>query len=191
MTKTRKALWSTLIVAVLGGLAAFGAFSAFSDTTSNANNQFSTGSVSIGNNAVSPLYDVSDGHPGTPSPDHCIKITYTGSLPASVELYRSGFTGGTTPTNLSSFITLNVTKGTGSQENCSDFSGSTSVYSGLLSSFATDWTSGIALTNAGGSSTWAQNDAVTYKFSASVANDNNALGLSTGTHSFIWEARNN
>src|SRR3954453_7057286 len=83
MTKTRKALWSTLIVAVLGGLAAFGAFSGFSDTTSNSGNQFATGSVSIGNNATSPLYNVTNSAPAVASPDHCIKITYTGSLPAT------------------------------------------------------------------------------------------------------------
>jgi hypothetical protein len=188
MTKTRKALWSTLIVAVLGGLAAFGAFSAFSATTSNSNNQFSTGSVTIGNNAVSPLYSVSSGKPGTASPDHCIKISYTGSLAASVELYRSSFTGGT---NLAPYITLVVTKGTGNQEDCSDFSGSTSVYNGLLSAFGTDWTTGLPVTNGSGSATWSNGDSVTYKFSASVADDNNAKGLSTGTHSFIWEARNN
>jgi hypothetical protein len=190
MTKTRKALWSTLIVAVLGGLAAFGAFSAFSDTTSNDNNQFATGSVAIGNNATTPLYNVQDATPGQTSTDHCIKITYTGSLPASVRLYRSGFTGATTP-SLSPFITLNVTKGTGTAENCSDFSGSTSIYSGLLSDFATDWTGGVQLTNASASSTWSQNNAVTYKFSASVANDPADEGLATGTHSFTWEARNN
>jgi hypothetical protein len=190
MTKTRKALWSTLIVAVLGGLAAFGAFSAFSDTTSNDNNQFATGSVSIGDNATSPLYDVQDATPGATSTDHCIKITYTGSLPASVRLYRSGFTGASTP-SLSPFITLDVTKGTGTQEDCSDFSGSTSVYSGLLSAFATDWNSGLSLTNAAASAAWSQNNAVTYKFSASVANDPTAEGLATGTHSFTWEARNN
>lgn len=190
MTNTRKTLWSVLVVAVLGGLAAVGAFSAFSATTSNANNQFSAGDVSIGNNAVTPLYDVTNGKPGTPSADHCIKVTYTGTLPASVKVYRSAFSGGSTP-NLSTYVTLNVTKGTGNLENCSDFSGSTSVYSTLLSGFATDWTGGIALTNASNSATWNQNDAVTYKFSTSVADDNNAKGLNTGTHSFTWEARNN
>jgi hypothetical protein len=190
MNKTRKTLWSVLVVTVLGGLAAFGVYSAFSATTSNAGNQFATGDVSIGNNAVSPLYNVTAGKPGTPSADHCIKVTYTGSLPATVKLYRSTFSGGSTP-NLSTFVTLTVTKGTGTQENCSDFSGSTSVYNALLSDFATDWSGGLALTNASSSATWSQNDAVTYKFSASVADDNNAKGLSTGTHSFTWEAHNN
>jgi hypothetical protein len=190
MTNARKALWSTLVIAVLGGLGAFGAYSAFSATTSNTGNQFATGSVSIGNNATSPLYDVTGAAAGASSVDHCIKITYTGSLPATVKLYRSAFSGGSTP-NLASYVTVNVTKGTGSQENCSDFSGSTSVYSGLLSSFAGDFTGGIALTNASANAAWAQNDAVTYKFSAQVADDNNANGLSTGTHNFTWEARNN
>jgi predicted ribosomally synthesized peptide with SipW-like signal peptide len=189
-TTARKTLWSVLLVAVIGGLAAVGAFSAFSDTTSNANNSFATGTVTIGNNATSPLYSVSNATPGQTSTDHCIKITYTGSLPATVKLYRSAFTGGTTP-NLSPYITLVVTKGTGTQENCSDFSGSTSIYNNLLSTFATDWTGGIALTNGSGNAAWGQNDAVTYKFSATVADDNNAIGLSTGTHSFTWEARNN
>ena len=190
MTKARKTLWSVLLVAVLGGLAALGAYSAFSATTSNSNNQFATGDVAIGNNAVSPLYNVTNGKPGTPSPDHCIKVTYTGTLPATVKMYRSAFSGGSTP-NLSTFVTLTVTKGTGDQEDCTDFSGSTQVYNSLLSGFATDWTGGLALTDGSGNAVWDQNDAVTYKFSAAVADDNNAKGLSTGTHSFTWEARNN
>jgi hypothetical protein len=193
MSKARKTLWSVLLLVVIGGIAAFGAFSAFSDTTSNSGNTFATGSVTIGDNAASPLYSVSNGKPGTPSADHCIKITYSGSLGATVKVYRSAFSGGSTP-NLSDYLDLTVTKGTGSQEDCSDFtpagSGS-SVYSGTLTSFATDWTSGIALTNGTGAGAWAQNDAVTYKFSAQVQDTNSATGLSTGTHSFTWEARNN
>ena len=190
MTRTRKTLWSTLLVAVVGGLAALGAYSAFSDTTSNAGNHFDAGTVTIGDNATSPLYAVSNAKPGTPSPDHCIKITYSGSLPASVKVYRSAFSGGSTP-NLADYVTLTVTKGTGSAENCSDFSGSTQVYNGLLSAFGTDWSTGTALTNASASAAWAQNDAVTYKFSAQVADNNAAKGLNTGTHTFTWEAQNN
>jgi hypothetical protein len=190
MNRTRKALWSFLLLAVIGGLAAFGAYSAFSDTTSNAGNQFSTGTLTLGNNATSPLYNVTNSSPGHPSADHCIRIAYTGSLPVTVKAYRSAFTGGSVP-NLSDYVNVSVTKGTGTQENCSDFSGSTSVYSGTLTAFGTDWSSGLALTNAGGSAAWGQNDAVTYKFSAQVADDQNAEGLSTGTHSFTWEARSN
>ena len=190
MNRTRKALWTFLLLAVIGGLAAFGAYSAFSDTTSNAGNQFATGTLTLGNNATSPLYNVTNGSPGHPSADHCVRITYSGSLPVSVKVYRSAFSGGSTP-NLSDYVTVTVTKGTGAQENCSDFSGSTAVYNGTLTAFATDWSSGLALTNGSGNAAWGQNDAVTYKFSAQVADDNNAIGLSTGTHSFTWEARSN
>jgi hypothetical protein len=191
MNNTRKALWSVLLVAVIGGLAAFGAYSAFSDTTANSGNTFATGTVTIGNNATSPLYSESDGKPGTASADHCIKITYSGSLPATVKLYRSAFSGGSTP-NLSSYLDVSVTKGAGSQEDCSDFvpagSGS-AVYSGTLGAFATDWSSGLALTNASGAAAWSSNDTATYKFSAQVQDNNAAKGLATGTHSFTWEAR--
>ena len=190
MARARKALWSLLLLVVIGGLAAFGALSAFSDTTSNAGNQFSTGTLTLGNNATSPLYNVTNGKPGTPSPDHCIRITYSGSLPVAVRVYRSAFSGGSTP-NLSDHVTVTVTKGTGTQEDCSDFAGATTVYNGTLTAFATDWTSGLALTNAADDAAWGQNDAVTYRFSAQVADDNAAIGLSTGTHSFTWEARNN
>ena len=188
MTRARKALWSLLLLAVIGGLAAFGAYSAFSDTTSNTGNQFSTGSLALGNNAVSPLYNVTNANAGATSADHCIRIVYSGTLPVSVKVYRSAFSGGSTP-NLSDYVTVTVTKGTGTQEDCSDFSGATSVYNGSLTAFATDWSSGLALTNGSGNAAWAPSDAVTYKFSAQVADDPGAEGLSTGTHSFTWEAR--
>jgi hypothetical protein len=186
MESARKVLWSLLVVAALGGLAAFGAFSAFSDTTSNANNDFAAGTVTIGNNATSPLYSVSNGKPGAASTNRCIKITYSGSLPATVKLYRSSLSG-----TLGQYLDLTVTKGTGTQEDCSDFSAGASVYSGTLQSLGTDFGSGVAVTNASNSATWSNGDAVTYRFSAVIQDTNSAKGLSTGTHSFSWEAHNN
>ena len=186
MENARKLLTSLLIVASLGGLAAFGAFSAFSDTTSNSGNSFAAGSVSIGNNATTQLYSVSNGKPGTASTNRCIKITYSGSLPATVKVYR-----GTTSGTLGTYIDLTVTKGTGSQEDCSDFVAGTAVYNSTLGSFATDWTGGLALTNAANSAAWSNGDAVTYRFSATIQDNNSAKGLNTGSHAFTWEARNN
>jgi hypothetical protein len=186
MNSARKLLWSVLVIAALGGLAAFGAFSAFSDTTSNPNNSFAAGTVSIGNNATSPLYSVSNGKPGTTSTNRCIKITYSGSLPATVKMYRSALSG-----TLGQYLDLTVTKGTGSQEDCSDFAAGASAYSGTLQAFAADWTSGLAVTNAANSATWSNGDTVTYRFSAVIQDNNAAKGLDTGSHSFTWEARNN
>ena len=186
MHSARKILWSVLIVAALGGLAAFGAFSAFSDTTSNPNNSFAAGTVTIGNNATSPLYSVSNGKPGAASTDRCIKITYSGSLPATVKVYRSALSG-----TLGQYVDLTVTKGSGNQEDCSDFSAGASVYNSTLSTFATDWATGLALTNAANSAAWSNGDAVTYKFSAVIQDNNAAKGLNTGSHSFTWEAHGN
>jgi hypothetical protein len=186
VNSARKVLWSVLIVAALGGMAAFGAFSAFSDTTSNPNNSFAAGTVTVGNNATSPLYSVSNGKPGAASTNRCIKITYSGSLPATVKVYRSALSG-----TLGQYLDLTVTKGTGSQEDCSDFVAGASVYSSTLESFGTDWTGGLALTNASNSAAWSNGDAVTYRFSAVIQDNNAAKGLNTGTHSFTWEARNN
>ncbi len=190
-SKTRKMVFTLAVVGLAALAVAFAVYAAFSATTSNPGNSFAAGSVTLtGNNTASAFYNVSGAKPGDSSTAKCMRVTYSGSLPSAVKVYRSAFSGGSTP-NLASYVTVNVTKGTGSQEDCSDFSGSTSVYSGTLSSFGTDWSTGLALTNGSNAAAWSQNDAVTYKFSAQVADDNNAKGLSTGTHSFTWEARNN
>ena len=187
MNTTRKLLISLLVVGALGGAAAFGAFSAFSSTTSNPGNSFAAGSVTIGDNdSGTALYNVSGKKPGDFA-ERCIKVTYSGSLPANVKLYRSTFTSGT---GLDSYIDLSITRGTGDQGDCSDFSGSTSVYSGTLNTLGTDFTGGVSLTNGSGNATWAQNDAVTYKVRATLQDNNSANGKVTGTHSFTWEAQN-
>ena len=190
MTKTRKTLLSLVVVGALVALAGLAVFSAFSATTSNDNNQFAAGSVAIGNNATAPLYNVTGAKPGTTSTPRCIKVTYSGSLPVNVKLYRSVFTSGT---GLDTEVDLTVTKGTGTAEDCSDFTGTTSVYTGKLGSLGTSFASGsVSLTNASASATWSQNDAVTYKFETSLPSGvaNTANGKVTGTHSLIWEAQN-
>jgi hypothetical protein len=188
MTKARKLLISALILGATASLAAFGVFSAFSSTTSNPGNSFAAGSVTIGDNdSGSAIYDVSNAGGGAFA-EKCIKVTYSGTLGAAVKLYRSSFTGST---GLESYVDLSITKGTGDNFNCSDFSGSTSVYSGTLDALGTNWAGGTALTNGSGSATWSQNNAVTYKVRATLQDNNNAQGKTTGTHSLTWEAQNN
>jgi len=187
MSTARKLLLTALVLGALGGAAGLGAYSAFSGTTSNPGDSFQAGTVTIGDNdAGQALYSVANQKPGDFA-EHCIKVTYTGSLPATVKLYRSTFTSGT---GLDAYIDLSVTKGTGSQFDCSDFSGSTSVYSGTLSALGTSFGTGVSLSNASASTTWSQNDAVTYKVRATLQNNNSAQGLVTGTHAFTWEAQN-
>jgi hypothetical protein len=178
----------TLLVLGLAVLGVAGGYAAFVATTDNPSNSFAAGSVAIGDNdANAAIYNVSNQLPGAFA-EKCIRVTFTGTLPSTVKLYRSGFTGGT---GLETYIDLAITKGSGTQFDCSDFSGSTSVYAGALGALGTSFAGGVALTDQGGSAVWDQNDAVTYKVQATLQNNPSAQGLSTGTHSFIWEAQNN
>jgi Camelysin metallo-endopeptidase len=188
MNRTRKILLTLAIVGAAGALASVGVFSAFSSTTSNSGNDFAAGTVTIGDNdSDGAAYDVSNAKPGDYE-ERCVKVTYSGSLASTVKLYRSGFTGGT---GLDDYVDLAVTKGTGNQGDCSDFSGSTSVYSGELKAFPATYGAGLSLTNGSGNAAWSQNDAVTYRIRATLQDDNAAQGLVAGTHTFSWEARNN
>jgi len=188
MNKTRKILLTLVVVGAAGALASVGVFSAFSSTTSNPGNAFSAGTVTISDNdSDAAVYNASNQKPGD-SAERCIKVTYGGSLPSSVKLYRSAFSGGS---GLDDYIDLSITKGTGNAFDCSDFGGGTSVYSNELKTFASSYGTGVAVTNAGGSATWNQNDAVTYRIRATLQDDDAAQGLTAGTHSFTWEARNN
>jgi|Tabmets5t2r1_1033131.scaffolds.fasta_scaffold02051_4 Camelysin metallo-endopeptidase len=188
MAKTRKILLTLVIVGAAGALASVGVFSAFSSTTSNPGNNFAAGTVTVGDNdAGAAAYDVSNAKPGD-SDERCVKVTYSGSLSSTLTLYRSAFSGGT---GLDDYVDLAITKGTGDQADCSDFSGSTSVYAGELKSFPSSFGSGLSLTNGSGNAAWGQNDAVTYRIRATLQDDNAAQGLTAGTHSFTWEARNN
>jgi predicted ribosomally synthesized peptide with SipW-like signal peptide len=188
MTKTRKLLLSLLIVGITGSLVSFGVFAAFSATTSNSNNSFSAGSVSISDNdGGTALYSVSNTKPGDFA-ESCIQVTYTGTVGNSVKLYRSAFSGGT---GLDSYIDLAITKGTGTAADCSDFSGSTSVYSDTLTALGSTFAGGVSLTNASSQASWSQNDAVTYRVRATLQDDNAAQGLATGTHSLVFESQSN
>ncbi len=188
MTKTRKLFLSLLIVGVTGSLITFGVFAAFSATTSNPNNSFTAGTVSISDNdGGTALYSVTNKKPGDFA-ESCIQVTYTGTVTNSIKLYRSAFTGGS---GLDSYIDLAITKGTGTAADCSDFSGATSVYSGTLTALGSTFAGGVALTNGASQASWTQNDAVTYKVRATLQDNNAAQGLATGTHSLVFESQSN
>jgi predicted ribosomally synthesized peptide with SipW-like signal peptide len=188
MAKTRKILLTLVVVGLAGALASVGVFSAFSSTTSNPGNEFAAGTVTVSDNdSGAAAYNVSNAAGGD-SAERCIKVTYDGSLSSTLKLYRSGFTGGT---GLDDYVDLAITKGTGDQADCSDFSGSTSVFSGELKDVPASYGSGLSLTDAADDASWDEDDAVTYRISATLQDDNDAQGLTAGTHSFTWEARNN
>ena len=195
--KAKKILLTLLTVGVIAGMVGFGVFSAFSSTTTNPGNNFRAGSVTLtSDNTATALYDVTGAKPGDSSPVKCITVTYSGSLPSTVKLYRSAMTGGT---GLDAYLDLTVTKGASTYPtDCTGFTPAatgSNVFSAKLDTLGTSFSSGTAvtLTNGSGAAAWTNGNAVTYRFQASLASgvSNNANGLVTGTHSFSFEAQNN
>lgn len=194
MSTQRRVLFSAGILALLAALIG-ASWAAFSSSTSNPNNVFAAGTVNLGDNdAGSYMYNVSNQKPGIPV-TKCIKVTYTGSLPATVKLYA------TAVGVLGNYVNLTITPGTGNTTfpDCTGFTPDAggAIYTGTLKGFTdaySNYDSGL-LDNPGSTATsWVTNDAVVYQFALTLQDDNAANGgatpLSTGTHSFTWEARN-
>jgi hypothetical protein len=192
----RKVLTSLLVVGITASVAAFGVFSAFSSTTSNPGNSFSAGTVNISDNDGDvAAYNISGGKPGSTHME-CVRVVYTGSLDSDVHLYTPETIGALGP-----YVNLTITPGTQSTPNpdCTGFTPDSggAIVNSTLSAWQTahhDWASGLSLLPSASATKWATNDAVVYQIKATLADDNNANGvtssLGTGTHSFVWEARN-
>ena len=85
--RTRKVLATTLVLGLVAGLATIASFAAFSSTTSNGANDFDAGTVHIDDNDGSVvMYDVDTQKPGVDTVK-CINVTYSGSLAAGVKFY--------------------------------------------------------------------------------------------------------
>ena len=188
MSRGRKTLLSLLLVGTIGTVAGIGTFSAFSATTTNANNTFDAGSVVISDNdANAAMYTVSNAKPGD-GVVACIQVTYNGSLDSVVSLYGSPVGA------IGQYVDLTIEKGTGTGAfpNCGSFTPQSTVYSGTLGNFAstrTNFASGI-VANPPAQSVWHQNDALVYRFTLTLQNTTAAIGLTSGPHSFTWEAQN-
>jgi Camelysin metallo-endopeptidase len=191
--RSRKKVLTGLVIAMtvglVGMLAGMGVFSAFSSTTSNSGNVFATGSVTIADNdAGAAMYSVSNKKPND-TVTTCILVTYTGSLAADVHLYTTSPSG-----PLMQYLNLTIEKGTGmgAFPACTGFSSQATIFSGTLESFRaakTNFATGVAA-YPGAQTQWNQNDTLVYRFTLTVQDNNAAGGLTTGSHSFIWEAQN-
>jgi predicted ribosomally synthesized peptide with SipW-like signal peptide len=191
--KHRKILLTLLLIGATSALAGFGTFSAFSSTTTNSGNSFAAGTVFVDDNdAGAAMYTVSNQKPGVAT-TRCIKVTYSGTMAADVKLYTTSTVGA-----VADYIDLTVEKGSGNPAfpNCTGFSPESTVYTGELDDFTTSknsYANGIAAFP-GSQTQWNQNDTLVYRFTLTLQDDNNANGgatpLSTGSHAFTWEARN-
>jgi predicted ribosomally synthesized peptide with SipW-like signal peptide len=195
MSKFQKLLLTLLVVGIAGSLAGFGVFSAFSSTTSNTGNQFTAGNVNIGDNdggSTAMFNAVTGGKPGT-TIDRCIRVNYTGNLDANVRFYLSSGAAG----SLSQYVDLVIQPVTfGVAPAFPDCTGASNdgaaLYTGTLANFRdtkNSYANGV-VDFPGAGTKWVNTDAVYYKFSYTVQDTDSAQGLTTGTHDFTWEARN-
>jgi len=195
MRTSTKVLLTALCVGALGSLAAMGVFGAFSATTTNAGNTITAGTVTIADNdAGAAMYSIANAKPGE-SVSKCIKVTYTGSVDADVHIYTTSTIG-----SLGQYVDLTITPGTQATStfpSCTGFTPDSggALYTGTLQNFGTakgSYANGV-VDNPGASATkWVANDAVVYQVTATLQSSapDVAQGLTTGAHTFTWEARN-
>jgi hypothetical protein len=186
MRKKHKVLMTALVIGLAGALGGFGIFAAFSSTTTNPGNSFAAGTVTLSDNdGGTALFNASNQKPG--DNDRCIKVTYTGTLDATVKLYSSAITGD------GSSFNVTVTKGAGDAADCSDFVAGSDVYaSNTLANFSgshSNFTNGLAV-NPGAATKWVTNDAVTFRFRVTVPDDNSVQGDAVDPFTLTWEAQN-
>src|ERR1700761_5591448 len=195
MSHRSKVLRTLLLLGIVACIAGAGVFSAFSSQTENPGNTITTGTVNIEDNDGNvAMYALTGAKPGE-SKTSCIKVTYKGSLPATVKLYTPSTIG-----ELGPYVNLKVEAGTQTTStfpSCNEFTplatGAT-LYEGTLTAFATEhgtYANGIT-TNPASATKWETNNSLVYRFTAtlSASAPNSAQGATTGTHAFRWEAQN-
>ena len=193
MDRRRKVVLSALVVGILGSLVGLGVYGLFTATTQNAGNEISSGTVEFtDNDSGAALYSATGVRPGE-AISRCIKTTYTGSLPALVRLYSPS-----SPGPLAQYIDLTITQGTqpaATFPGCTGFAADATgtIFSGTLQSFEqtkTSFASGVA-TLPVGKTGWSNGESLVYRVQATLqaGAPDNSQGWSSGTHSFVWEAR--
>jgi hypothetical protein len=175
----------TLALALLGGagLAWRASYSRFSATTSNPGDSWTTGTVSLTNNAAVAVFNNITGLIPGSTGTNCILVTYTGSLASTVKFYVQNYSG-----TLDPYLTMTVQSGSGTS--CGAFGTSTTLFSGTLNALRTantNFANGLPAT-----SPWspASNGSVMpYQFTYTLADDN-AAESATANLDLVWEAQN-
>lgn len=151
---------------------------AFSDTTSNAVNTWTTGSVTLTDDDGGAAMFTASVVPNAPVVE-CIAVTYDGSLlPADVRLYA--LSSGALAPMLD--VTVEVGAG-GGFGTCAGFVPSSVVHNGTLDTFGTAWASGAPSFTAAATPT-----TQIFRFTVTVQDVPAAQGLQA-TSEFIWEAQ--
>jgi hypothetical protein len=191
--KKRRIFITIAVLALMAGAAVFTTSAAFTATTSNPGNTIEAGTVAIGDSdaTTGKLFNALAQGPGSGPTAACIRVSYSGSLAASIKLYRSAVTNGDK-------FNLKVERGSGivlpaADMNCTGFVASSTAFDNTMDLFPTTYAAGIDGKAAGAA--WSSGHTVDYKFTATVVDDPtpnaHSAAVDTGTHSFTWEAHNN
>lgn len=184
-----------LVTALVGGVVSSGAlvwhasYAAFVGSTENSGNSWTAGSVTLSDDdAGAALFDVTGLTPGssTGSP-HCITVTYSGDVPASVKLYSADATG-----DLAQYINLTIDQGTGgSFADCTGFVADAGgpIFTGTLQAFGTahnDFANGVGTFEP---TTNPSTKVYRFAYTLDAATPSTAQG-DNATATFTWESQN-
>jgi hypothetical protein len=190
MTRRNKLLTSVLVVGVLGTVAAGGVFGVFSATTQNAGNEISTGTVELtDNDGGSAEFTVKNAKPGD-SWNRCIKVSYAGSIPATVREYIQS-----NPNPIAPWLHLTIEEGTqatSSFPDCTGFTPAATLYDGaVVGNPAVDYAHGSS-TGPRGQATWQPGESVVFRTTLTLSTlaPDSVQGSTSGNVTAVWEARN-
>jgi hypothetical protein len=183
-----------LLAPAAGGIT----YAAYTATTSNSGDSIEAGSVKLSDNGDgSSMLSLSAAMPGDTT-SACIRVTYEGSLPATVRLH-----GTTAGSGLDQYLDLTVTRGVYNPsepafKSCTNFqadgtnyigAGNGVIYNGTLQGFPDDYASGLVDPLSGSSESWTTGEVHVYRVDVTLQNDFGAQNKDA-TQAFRWEARN-
>lgn len=192
MTRLGRALVALVAFALVASVSGRATFAAFTRTTSDGGNTYAAGTLTLGDNdAGAVLWDVANQLPTSAAIVRCIRVTYTGSLPATVRLYASG-----AASPLDAFLNVTVEKGSmpvaTTFPGCGGFASEATLSPvGTLQAFKaarTGWATGIPAFP-GAQTQWTTGDSLVFRFTVRLQDALAAQGL-TALATFTWEAQN-
>jgi hypothetical protein len=194
--RKRRIFITVAVLALMAGVAVFTTSAAFTATSSNPGNSIEAGTVAIGDSdaGTGKLYDALAQRPGAGNGPTaaCIRVTYSGSLASAVKLYRSAVTNG------SQFRLLverggTTLSGPAANMNCNGFIAASTAFDDTLDQFPTTYAAGVD--GKAAAAAWTSGQSVDYRFTIYPVDDStpnaHTTAVSTGAHSFTWEAQNN
>lgn len=185
--RSRTAAWIAVPLAVVasGSLIATASYAAFSASTSNADNSWSTGKLSLtDDDQDTALFTVDSMVPGSTG-SNCLTLSTTSTNPSTVKLFT---TNTSTDATLAADIDMVIEAGTlGTAGDCNSFANGQKVYDGTLGGLVskTNFASGVAM--------WKPtigDDEQTYRITYTLGADttNSAQDSAVAT-TFVWEAQ--